>query len=327
MCVPRLREVARALAAGAVRAFLVLVAAQAVIRAIGYDAVTPLPELLAVTPYAALFTALLFVVALLLRLRVTGVVAVVLLLPYAAWLAPLFTPAEPGVAKAAQSSSLRVLTVNVLAGGARAEDIYALIRRERPDVVAVEELTPVVAGALDREGMRRLYPYRVLLPIDNPSGVGLYSRLPLERAVESPIRTTFPMPRATIEVDGTPVTVQAVHTVSPVPGDVGEWEHDLGVLRQVAASRKTPMIMLGDFNATLDHASFRRVLAAGLSDAHNLRGAGIVRTWPAKGPFPPAFHIDHVLVSRELSVRDAAVRDMPGSDHHAVVADLVVRER
>ncbi|CAA9421730.1 MAG: Endonuclease/exonuclease/phosphatase, partial [uncultured Quadrisphaera sp.] len=49
-------------------------------------------------------------------------------------------------------------------------------------------------------------------------------------------------------------------------------------------------------------------------------------TWPASLPQPLASAIDHVLLDpARWSVRGAAVEDVAGSDHRAVVA--VLRER
>lgn len=85
------------------------------------------------------------------------------------------------------------------------------------------------------------------------------------------------------------------------------------------------MVVAGDLNADRDHAAFRRLLDAGLRDAHDERGQGLARTWPAG---LPVLHLDHVLVrdAGEVHLVPLEVRevDVPGSDHRAVVADLAV---
>lgn len=39
---------------------------------------------------------------------------------------------------------------------------------------------------------------------------------------------------------------------------------------------------------------------------------------------PPTIAIDHVLVDRRLGVSEYAVEDLPGSDHRAIYAQLVL---
>ncbi len=90
-----------------------------------------------------------------------------------------------------------------------------------------------------------------------------------------------------------------------------------------------PWIVLGDLNATVADPALRALLEGGLGDA--LGGL------PAAGPGVATHHtfdgavdgtrIDHVLVTREWTVRDARiVQERVGgrlpSDHWPVVADL-----
>jgi endonuclease/exonuclease/phosphatase family metal-dependent hydrolase len=82
-------------------------------------------------------------------------------------------------------------------------------------------------------------------------------------------------------------------------------------------------ILAGDFNGTLDHGTFRRLLRAGYRDAAAARGAGLRRTWPSAA-FPPPVTIDHVLVDLRAAIVGYRVLDVPLSDHKAVFAELVL---
>ena len=54
------------------------------------------------------------------------------------------------------------------------------------------------------------------------------------------------------------------------------------------------------------------------------RGFGIKATWPSiLGPF--GIPIDHCLVSDDVIVEDFRLGPSAGSDHRAVVVDLVIR--
>lgn len=92
-------------------------------------------------------------------------------------------------------------------------------------------------------------------------------------------------------------------------------------------------LLVGDFNATLDHGALRRLLRRGYLDAADEVGAGLTPTWPsgratALAAFdPPPATIDHVLVERGVAVAAVRVHDVPGSDHRAVLADLRLTPR
>jgi endonuclease/exonuclease/phosphatase (EEP) superfamily protein YafD len=90
------------------------------------------------------------------------------------------------------------------------------------------------------------------------------------------------------------------------------------------ATRTTgPLVVAGDFNASVDHPGMRQLLATGLRDAHEVAGAGRPVTWPNGRMLPPFVQLDHVLV-RGLDVESADDVRVPGSDHDAVIAHLVV---
>lgn len=40
--------------------------------------------------------------------------------------------------------------------------------------------------------------------------------------------------------------------------------------------------------------------------------------------FPPAVTIDHVLADQRIGIGDVSVHEIPGSDHRAVFAELIV---
>jgi endonuclease/exonuclease/phosphatase family metal-dependent hydrolase len=85
-------------------------------------------------------------------------------------------------------------------------------------------------------------------------------------------------------------------------------------------------VLAGDFNATLDQAEFRDVVDRGYADAAAVTGKGLEPTFPTMGHrlLPPTVAIDHVLADRRLGISEYGVDDLPGSDHRAVHAQLVL---
>lgn len=83
--------------------------------------------------------------------------------------------------------------------------------------------------------------------------------------------------------------------------------------------------MIGDFNATLDHAAFRDVLGSGYADVAETLGNGFDPTWPVgRRILSPLFAIDHALVDERIGVRGFSTHEMPDSDHRAIFAELLL---
>jgi endonuclease/exonuclease/phosphatase (EEP) superfamily protein YafD len=84
-----------------------------------------------------------------------------------------------------------------------------------------------------------------------------------------------------------------------------------------------PVIMAGDFNATLDHARFRALLRLGYVDAAVQAGRGLVPTWgPRPGGDLAMLAIDHILLDPRCAVRRVSAYKLPGTDHRALYAQI-----
>lgn len=295
----------------------------AVVRLSGLDA-GPLVQLLAFTPYTVLGALLATVLAAALRRPAAAVVAGFATAALLACVAPRAVPdADPGPGDGVR---LRVLTANLLMGGARPDALLRLVRERAVDVLAVQEFTPAAAAALEAGGIAALLPHRQLSAEPGTTGSGLYSRYPLTGAGLRRNGGGFAQAYATVTVPGAaPVVVESAHPAAPYAiAALGDWRADLA-----AQPRATPdgpaRVLLGDFNATLDHGPLRALIRSGYRDAADAVGAGLTGTWgPYDGDLIPPVTIDHVLADRRIGIRDAAVRGLPGSDHRTVYAELVL---
>ncbi|GAB2866061.1 endonuclease/exonuclease/phosphatase family protein [Streptomyces deserti] len=284
------------------------------------DGVTPVPQLLAFLPWLLVPTGAGLLCTLLARWW-TGAVWGVALLGLLAWfMDPYGKTGDPAGRPVA---GLRVLTSNVEFGQGTSALVSA-VRRERPDLVFVQECEYTCDAALKRD-LADAYPHRQAVAGGGSEGSVILSRFPLDPT--DGIRATMGMPGAVADVRGHAVRLQLAHPMPPLPRQVDLWRDELDALRDVAAAdRTTPTVLAGDFNASQDHAAFRRILDTGLTDAARLTGADRTPTWPSRTA--PAFgaQIDHVLVSEHFSAHRARFLDLADTDHRAVVVDLTLHQ-
>jgi endonuclease/exonuclease/phosphatase family metal-dependent hydrolase len=232
------------------------------------------------------------------------------------------------------SAELKVMSLNAWKGQADAAEVVRLVREHGVGLLAVQELSPDLEKRLDAEGLGALLPHRISRSRDGAGGGAVYSSRPII-PVDSVDGSAFHMPTVQLELDAegrpAPLTVTNVHTKAPVWGRAGQWRSELAALGRLAA-RPGSMLLLGDFNATLDHSEFRQILqgpdgtgpGGPLVDAGAAALARLVPTWPMDGPPLPGVVIDHIVTGPQVRSRGYSVFPVAGSDHAAVLATLSV---
>jgi endonuclease/exonuclease/phosphatase (EEP) superfamily protein YafD len=296
------------------------VALWAIVRSFGLESGGPLTSLMWFTPSAAIAALLVAGVAVAFRNWAAATVATVATVCLAAAVLPRAVGSE--TESPAGHETLTVLSANVELGGADPSALMALVERYHPDLLSVQELTPSFAGKLRRAGIDRRLPHSVLMARPDGHGGGLYARFPLTPLLHQ-THFLFQMPRAAIVLpDGRRLRLVAVHP-QPPSMSFDRWREALGSLP--ATGSGTPWVLAGDFNATFDQAEFRDVVDGGYHDAGEATGKGLEPTWPSGEVFPwGLMTIDHVLADRRLGVADYGVDGLPGSDHRAIHAELVL---
>lgn len=234
-------------------------------------------------------------------------------------------PAVRSHTVAAGDDDLVVLSANLEYGGADADSLMAAVRRVRPDVVVLAEVTPDALARLDARGLDA-YHSQSGAALPGATGLVVRTNMPQESIDWG---EGYPQPwspaTARVTTPAGPVVVRAAHTYAPNLHDDRPWRASLteygSWMRDAHPGER--VIVAGDFNSGWGHPGFRE-LARGYTDAHRAAGAGYVRTWPANRAYPPFTQLDHVLV-RGLDVVDAGTADVTGTDHRAVWARLRVR--
>jgi endonuclease/exonuclease/phosphatase (EEP) superfamily protein YafD len=289
----------------------------------------PLAQAQSLVPWAAVVAGLALLGVLLPgrgrhRAGLSALCLVVLALHGAIWL-PWLTAEDPGAGR-----GLTVMALNVYKGRADLDAVARLVRAERVDVLVLSEVRPAAWARIEAHPVGRLLPNAVPRRPSSAESTVILSREPLvaratSRAVPDEARPRHPV--ATVLGHGRPVVAVGVHPSHPASAaTVTRWRATLRGLTVWAASTRGPLVVAGDFNASVDHPGMRALLGTGLRDAHEVTGAGRPPTWPYGKDYPAFVHIDHVLV-RGLGVVSADDVRIPGSDHDAVVADLVVPGR
>ena len=234
-----------------------------------------------------------------------------------AWVAPWYVGAS---AATGEGPALRVMTANLLGDAGDGPGLVAAASTARVDVLAVEELSTRTLAAMDRAGLAELFPYRAGEP--DPTGGALGTMVFAREPVTDVTRLPTVLGSWSVRVGD--VGLFAVHPAYPL--DIAAWRADHAALLAAAADL-APDVLLGDFNATLDHAPMRRLHDAGYRDATELSGSGWQPTWPASGSglqglLPPVVQIDHVLVDDGWSATSTWTVEIDGTDHRALVAEV-----
>jgi len=286
----------------------------ALFRVAGWDTWYPATQVMAFTPYIAALSLLPLALTVLLRRWDAAIVAGLTVAVLAACVLPRWIADRDPLA-GANGGELRVLTANLRVGGGDAETLARIVREERVDVLALQEVTPEFVA---RAG--ELLPYRVVYAKPGVGGSAIYSRLPLR---DDGVRNPWGFSQAKAELTGLNVLIESVHTVAPVeaassPG----WRQSFA--DEPRATVDGPIrILAGDFNATLDHSLVRDLIASGYRDAAAAVGNGFDGTWgPYDGDRIPPVTLDRVLADRRVGVISTRVFPMPNSDHRALLAVL-----
>lgn len=278
----------------------------------------PVAPATAFTLYLAPLSVALAVVAVVLRRRWAAAALVACAVAVVAIGVPRARPAEQ---PAASGPAVRVTSANLLFGKVSPTGLAALVRERDPDVLALQELSTSTANRLRAAGVFDELPYVVRRNGGQWNDTGLASRWPLERVDVPGLPSVYVVADATLP-DGRKLRLVSAHPTPPVtPAGQRRWQGWLDALPEPGVLRRG--IVAGDFNATIDHAQFRDVLGRGWRDVADELGHGLTPTWDNARRFLP-ITIDHVLIPPGTAARAYDVDELPGSDHQAITATVVL---
>ncbi|MFM9376862.1 endonuclease/exonuclease/phosphatase family protein [Gordonia sp. VNK21] len=239
--------------------------------------------------------------------------------------APLYIGSgEPG------TGDLTVMQANIYLGQADVDALAKTVADKHVDILTVAELTDPALSRIEASAIAEQLPYTFVKPAEHGAGIGLFSRYPL---TDAGALDGFRMAnaRAVVQIPGHgEYAVYALHPLPPYPEPAWRWTMELDRLSEILHDETRPVIAAGDFNSTYDHRQLRDLLSdsdggPGLTDAAEHTGAGIIATYPANRWFPAMLALDRVMTRGGPEAVDFYRVEIPGSDHHGVVAEIDLR--
>ena len=236
-------------------------------------------------------------------------------------------PIRPGRIPVASATEprLRVAFANALDRFSSPQKAQSMLDTEADVMVAVEASESFLKDIRSGDAPGR-YPYMARAGTDYQDRAGVWSRYPIVDVEQ--MRFGHAALLVTLNIDGHLVRLVAAHLSNGVTGSYDDWKNDLAAIAADTAKLSGPVIVVGDFNATLAHPPLRILQTNGYREVHSWLGHGLRPSWPMDAwPIPPMMRIDHAFVRgglAPLAVRDFNLTD---SDHRGFVVDLAVRNQ
>ena len=216
------------------------------------------------------------------------------------------------------SEPLRLLLANVYTNNTDHEQLLALVERENPGVIVLQEVDDVWVTALS--SIEDEYPHHLKVPRSDNFGIAVYSRLLMPDLRVQEFTRDLPSILGTIRHKGRAIQLYATHPLPPIGKEYFRVRNEQ--LANLAQAVTTSAIVLGDLNMTMwSPFATRFESTSGLRNVR--RGFGILPTWRV-GLGPLQIPLDHCLASREFYVSNVRRGPDIGSDHYPLIVDLLI---
>ena len=229
----------------------------------------------------------------------------------------------PVVTPKSGQPQLSIAFANVYNNNRVPADAARTLLATKADVIAIAELTKPIVKALTEQGIDKDYPHQAGSPAVDAGGIALWSRFPIlgwERR-----QAGHPAILVTLDVDGTKLQLFVVHPRNNGIGAPGsEWANNAAEVASQSDALVGPVIVVGDFNATLAHPPLQKMQDNGFREVHSWLGHGLSPSWPTDRRFPPLFRIDHAFVRGAVAPLAVSEVSVPGSDHRGFTARYVL---
>ncbi len=271
--------------------------------------------------------------ALLLRSRRTLVLLLPAVLAFLITFGDHFVP-HASLTPTADQTSFTLMTFNLFDDGRDSTSTVTLIEDADADVVAMQELNPRTAAALE-EHFATTYPYRALHSDKGQfRGLGVMSKFPLsdDRYWDYDwMSVSLGHQSVRIDMNGQTLTLYNLHPTHP--GMQGRFfdatlrGQEIDALLKEARQEAPPFMMVGDFNMPELSDDYAHIVHDyGFVDAYRVRGWGLGHTFTHG--VVPFLRLDYMFLGEAVNIAEINVGPTSaGSDHRPLWAALVLQEQ
>ncbi len=215
--------------------------------------------------------------------------------------------------------------------------IMAIINKERPNLLVVQELTPSWQAYL-RNSLVKPYRFRREIALTGTHGLGVYSHFPIKDVKTIENSSGLPVAQMVeITIRSRRILVVNSHLASPAAAveNPEKFYHYYNASYQqrriqltqinefVAANldRFDAVLLSGDLNTLPYEPIFRDLQTKWRNALHSVRGRSALN-FPNSSRVPPIFTLDYILMRGSISAIDGRVIRGGSSDHQAILANL-----
>ena len=234
-----------------------------------------------------------------------------------AFVLPLYFGKPP----VATEQPVRAMLMNLNAANGNADQVLRAIRTANPDLLVLEEVTSAWASELSVLD----YSYQVADIREDCFGIMLLSRHSLSRTNVVFIGSAgVPSIIANVHLPQGEISVVGTHPPPPAGASYSKHRNSqLAALSQLVREQKTPVLLIGDLNASPWSAHFVRLLKDSRLQ-NSMKHFGFQPSWPSNNRLL-RIPIDHMLHSPEILIHRRGVGQDVGSDHLPVIVDFSLK--
>ncbi|MYE38525.1 MAG: endonuclease/exonuclease/phosphatase family protein [Candidatus Spechtbacteria bacterium SB0662_bin_43] len=220
------------------------------------------------------------------------------------------------------TSSLRIMSINVLRDNTEYELVAQVVQQEHPDIVALVEYTDEWRTGLEKTGVLAEYPFYCHRPFAHGTyddGIAVYSKEEFAVQEESPDGSFLACKSERFDF----IVAHLHNPIVSRESFLQRNEQMDAIARIVQRSEPRPIAVFGDFNTTPYSLEFRSFLKeSGLKNAAARQWlpswTPLVRWWANIGGLP----LDHFLHNKRVVVAKIRVGSFVASDHRPIIVDF-----
>lgn len=219
-----------------------------------------------------------------------------------------------------EGETLRIYMHNIYYQNQNLTAIRANVDAYDPDIIFLMEYSDGIQREIEQEFAD--YPYHLIQPSRMTMGLALFSKYPFSETAITQDRgsTRIPVFEAVVAWEGQSFNLVMGHPWPPAPQWGALHRRQIEAISAVAERQSSPLIVMGDFNASQWAYPVREMLqSADLRDAR--QSFGLDSTWFYRARWL-GLMLDHLFVSAEWHVANYQLGERGGSDHTPIIVDL-----